>query len=168
MWVGPSNLILTFKCQIDLQIHIWRSNVSWTFKFNFDVQMWIRPSNLLLTFKCELDLQICFWRSNVSWTFKFAFDVQMWVRPSIIWKWTPKSTIKWLFWHTNFTSTYTTGKGTFGTVHSSYCNPWHMHVQQRLLYLVCVSVCLHLFLCYRRKTGLWVIPTALPQQALEN
>ena len=52
------------------------------------------------------------------------------------------------------------------------CNPRRTHAQRGLLYLVCVSVCvsvcLHLFLRYRHQTSSWVIPTALPQQALEN
>ena len=33
------------------------------------------------------------------------------------------------------------------------CNPRCVHVQRGLLYLVCVSVCLHLFLCYRHQTS---------------
>ena len=32
-------------------------------------------------------------------------------------------------------------------------NPQRTHVQQGLLYLICVSVCLHLFLRYRHQTG---------------
>ena len=33
------------------------------------------------------------------------------------------------------------------------CNPRHTYAQRGLLYLVCVSVCLHLFLHYRHQTG---------------
>ena len=32
------------------------------------------------------------------------------------------------------------------------CNPRHAYAQRGLLYLVCVSVCLHLFLRYRHQT----------------
>ena len=53
-------------------------------------------------------------------------------------------------------------------VNIDLCNPRHLHAQQGLLYLVCVSVCLHFFLHYMHQTGSSVIPTALPQQALEN
>ena len=38
-------------------------------------------------------------------------------------------------------------------VNIDHCNPRHAHVQRGLLYLVCVSVCLHLFLRYRHQTG---------------
>ena len=33
------------------------------------------------------------------------------------------------------------------------CNPRHAYAQRGLLYLVCVSACLHLFLCYRHQTS---------------
>ena len=106
MWVGPSNLLLTFKCELDLQICFWRSNVSWTFKFVFDVQMWVGPSNLLLTLKCELDLQIM--------------------------KKDPKQYYQMAFEHTNFILTYKMGKGTFGTIHSSYYKDQYLRMYKHL------------------------------------
>ena len=64
MWGWCSNMSLTFTCEIDIQIWAWCSNV-------FVSQMWVWHSNMRLTSKYEFDILMCL-------MFKYEFDIQMW------------------------------------------------------------------------------------------
>ena len=80
-----------FKCELDVQTWLGRSNVGWTFKHELDVKMWVGCSNVTWTFKCEWDSQKWVEPSNMSWTFKYEFELQMWLIITLIgvsmWGW---------------------------------------------------------------------------------